>query len=195
MNSSIKHAVRESKANVQHATTDAVREAFTEYREWLEWLALFLTGDEDQVAPCMADACALAATQTQVFLDWLEHWARRATILSALKMQQSRIAQLGAAYQGHPCAHREHASLAPGEIELLKARPLDLARRLDVLCRFSLVMRGIEEYSTKQSALMLGVSGASFDAAYCAALESLRMVKSETLDVLGGETPKIDRPQ
>jgi DNA-directed RNA polymerase specialized sigma24 family protein len=171
-----------------HATSDDICRVFTEYREEFEWLALFLTGNKDLADTCVVDACALAVPQKQVFLDWLERWARSMTILSAINMQQSRIAQLGATYQRHPCPHREHASLAPGEVKLLKAHPHDIVGRLDVLCRFVLVMRGIEEYSPKQSALMLGINGVVVEAAYCAALESLKMLKYEIVDVLDGDT-------
>jgi DNA-directed RNA polymerase specialized sigma24 family protein len=183
-----KNAARDDQTPVHHATADDFRKAFTEHREELEWLAFFLTGNQDLVQSCMVDAYALAVTQKQVFLDWLEHWSRRATILSAIKMQQSRIAQLGAAYRRHPCPHREHARLTPEEIELLKTHPNDIVGRIDVLCRFALVMRGIEEYPPKQSALMLDVNGVAFEAAYCAALESLQMLKYEILDVVGDET-------
>ncbi len=183
-----KNAARDDQTSVHHATADDFRKAFAEHREELEWLAFFLTGNQDLVQPCMVDACALAVSQKQVFLDWLEHWSRRAIILSATEMQQSRITQLGAAYRRHPCPHREHASLTPEEIALLRTHPNDIVGRIDVLCRFALVMRGIEEYPTRQSALMLGVNGVAFEAAYCAALESLQMLKYEILDVVGDET-------
>jgi DNA-directed RNA polymerase specialized sigma24 family protein len=167
-----------------HATASDVGRVFTDYRQELEWLALFLTGDEKLVEACLVDARTLATTENQVFEEWLEHWARRATINSAAGMQQSRIRQLAATYERRPCLHGEHGPLPSESAELLKLRSPVLTSRLDVLCRFALVLRGIERYSTLESALMLGVGKVSLEAAYCAALESVTTLECELIDQL-----------
>jgi hypothetical protein len=170
------------KEYVRHAKRADMRRAFAAYRrEELRQLAVFLTGNQELADTCMVDACALAVTYNQVFLDWLAHWARRATIVSAARLLQARIAQLGALHERHSCPHPEHPLLAPEEIELLKAQRDTVANRLDLLCRFALVMYGVEKYSAPQSALILGVSRTAFEGAYCAALESLKMLSGKAL--------------
>ena len=152
------------------------RLALTEYREELQRLALFLTGDKKLAQVCVVNACRLAETYNDSFLEWLQHWARRATIASAIKLQQVEISELSTSYEKRPCPHRVHATLSPGEIELLRAQPQDCAVRFDLLNRFALVMFGVEKYAPQQSALMLGVSETAFASAYCAALESLKTI-------------------
>ena len=47
------------------------------------------------------------------------------------------------------------------------------------MCRLALVLRGIEGYTVNDSALLLGISKATLEAAYCAGLESLEIITSE----------------
>lgn len=162
------------------ATAGEFRRLFTEYRAALNWLAEFLTGDENMAAACLIDACALAETQNEVLQEWLLHWARRATIRSAIEMQHARIAQLAAAYERHPCTHPQHAALSQESTELLVAQSNVLRDRLDVLCRFVLVMRGLERYSFPDIALLLGFSRPAVETVYCAALELLEAIRCET---------------
>ncbi len=162
-------------ANNHRVTTEQLKRAFLDYRDDLHWLALFLTGDEVMAEACVVDACALATTGNKVFEEWLEHWARRSTVRSAIEMQKSRIAQLAAAYERRPCHHREHHSFVP---EVLKEND-GATLRMDALCRFAIVLRGIEGYSSHESALLLNVSRTAIDAAYCAALEALAILQHE----------------
>ena len=157
----------------QQATPKDIRKGFTAHRKELQRLALFLTGDESLADACLTAARAFAATYKNVFLHWVLHWVRRATIVSAIRLQPLRIKQLAEMYTARPCLHGAHPLLTSEEIELLKARYRNCALQLDLLCRFALVMYGIEKYSPAQAALLLGVSKEAFDAAYCATLQLL----------------------
>lgn len=170
-----------SKERVHHATAEDIRKAFVRHREELDWLALFLTGNEELAEACVVDACTIAVTHSEVFDEWLGRWARRATIRSAIEMQGRRIAQLASAYEQHPCSHRSHPALKMEEIQLIVARSELFRFRLDVLSRFALILHGIERYSLVDSALMLGMSKTAMGAAYCAALESLDILSCELL--------------
>jgi DNA-directed RNA polymerase specialized sigma24 family protein len=176
----------DDKLRSRHASEGEVQEAFNEYREGLDSLALFLTGDPSMAEACIVDARALASTHNHVFEEWLEHWARRATILSAIEMQKASIAQLASGYERCPCPHQEHASIAPEFAGLLKNRGESLIYRTDVLCRCALVLRGIENYSAGEGALMLNISRAAFNGAYCAALQSLAIMTREMVVDLDG---------
>jgi DNA-directed RNA polymerase specialized sigma24 family protein len=184
-------AAKARRPQVNRATADDIRKAFLEYRDELHWLALFLTGDQAMAKACIVDACALASTQNQVFEEWLNRWARRATVRSAIEKQKSRIIQLAAPYERNPCPHQEHESLAPETVELLKQFSGSALLRIDVLCRFAIVLRGIEDYSPRESALMLNISRSALDAAYCAALESVAILNREIGGELDATIPEI----
>ena len=51
--------------------------------------------------------------------------------------------------------------------------------RLDVFCRFALVICGLEKRSAKEAALLLGVDPASVEGAYCTATKSLEVISCE----------------
>ena len=51
--------------------------------------------------------------------------------------------------------------------------------RLDILCRFALVICGLEKRSANEAALLLGVDPASVEGAYCAAIKSLEVIGCE----------------
>jgi DNA-directed RNA polymerase specialized sigma24 family protein len=163
-----------------------MHKAFSDYREELAWLALFLTGDNEVAEACIVDACAVATTHNGVFLEWLGRWARRATIQSALEIRRSRIAQLASAYERHPCPHHQHAALPADAVSLLMEHYALLRCRLDVLSRFALILRGIEGFSPLDCALTLGISKTAVETAYCTALQSLEVFSCQLLTQLDG---------
>ena len=165
------------------ATADEVRAAFTEHREELAWLAGFLSGDEMVAAACIIDARKLAQNEGKVVQEWLWTSARDATIRSALDVQRVRIAQLSSAYDHYRCIYEQHAAL-PLDIDTLEflVRESDEIRlRLDSICRFVLVLCGIENRGSQQVARLLGISEHAVEAAYCAALQSLDVIRSQAI--------------
>ncbi len=166
---------------LRELTADNIRTAFREHLEEVEWLALFLTADEELAGVCIVDACSLAMAANDVFVQPVGCWMRGCTLRSAIEMQHVRIAELASIHERKPCPHHEHAPLAPDVLELLYERPEELGLRLDALCRAVLVLLGIEGYSPTEAARTLGVSRTAVEAAYCAALESLEIVSCEML--------------
>ena len=164
---------------LRRASKNDVRKAFADHHEELKWLARFLTADSNLASACVVDACSIATTKSDVFEQWLEHWARRATIGCAVEMHIVRLRQLAEAYEQKSCPHSSHAWLGPEQREMVYAHSDSLASRLDVLCRAVLVMRGIERYSSTECALLFGIPRVAVEAAYCAALESLKIVSCE----------------
>lgn len=165
------------------ATADEIRTAFTEHREELAWLAGFLTDDEMVAAACLIDARKLAQSGGKVVQEWLWTSARDATIRSALDVQRVRIAQLSSAYDRRASTHVQHAAL-PLDIDTLEflARESDQIRlRLDSICRFALVLCGIENRCSRQVARLLGISEHAVKAAYLAALQSLDVIRSQAI--------------
>ena len=161
----------------ERAGDQGVGRVFSEYRKELEWLANFLTGDEKIAAACIVDACALAESENPYFEEW--KWARLATMCSAVQIQKSRITQLSQVYMRRPCIHAGHTVLSKDSLEIVIQESSILISRLDVLCRFALVICGIEKQSAREAALFLGIDHTSVEGAYCAALDSLEVISCE----------------
>ncbi|HEY2171684.1 MAG TPA: hypothetical protein VGJ30_18815, partial [Candidatus Angelobacter sp.] len=121
------------------------------------WLAEFLTGDEMMAWACVIDAQAPAETRNTGGEEWFWSWRREAIIRSALDMKRVRIAQLASVYDRRCCVHCEHA-LAPEHADLLASKREPVKRHLDVLCRFALILRGVEQRSTAETSEVLGIS-------------------------------------
>jgi DNA-directed RNA polymerase specialized sigma24 family protein len=168
------------------ATADEIRAAFTEHREELAWLAGFLTGDEMVAAACIIDARKLAQNEGKVVQEWLWTSARDATIRSALDVQQVRIGQLSSVYDRCDCVYGEHAALPLEMLEFLVRESDEIRLRLDSICRFVLVLRGIENRLLPEVALLLGISEHAVEAAYCAALQSIDVIRSQAIVGLCG---------
>ena len=168
-------------AFLRYATGDEVRDAFRENNDELAWLAVFLTPNAELAGVRMVDACATAATSTDVCAQWLARWTRRCTIRSAVEMQQSRISLLASAYERTPCSYRDHAPLGPVVLDVLHDKAEELGRCLDILCRAAVVLIGIEHCSPTESAQILGISRTAVEAAYCAALEFFDILSCEAL--------------
>jgi len=160
--------------------TQETGNVFTLYRDELEWLANFLTGNKNIAAACVIDAWAQAESETPDF-QWPLEWARVATIRSAVQIQQQRIAQLSSAYMARPCIHRGHAALSGDSVEIVIEESSALIMKMDVLCRCALVICGLERRSTHEAALMLGVDQCSVESAYCAAIHFLKVLGCEQL--------------
>jgi hypothetical protein len=165
-----------SKSYPERVDIETVSGVFSKYREELEWLATFLTRDEQIGAACVIDACALAESENPGFQEWLLEWARLATIRSTVQIQQRRITQLSSAYMQHRCIHGGHPALSADSVERLVEESSWIRRRLDVLCRFALVICGLEKRSAQQAASLLGVDRTSVEGAYCTAIKSLEVI-------------------
>ena len=166
-------------AAVRHQTTSA--RFFGDYHNLLRWLTAFLIGDEKLADACMVDACTIAETQTPDFHEWLVHWGTRATVGCALQRQQANIAELAPKYEKSEPGHLKHLALSPEYFLLLIKNSKDIHTRLDVLCRFVLVLRGIANDSYDKVAAQLGVGRSAVEAAYCVAFEALELASGGVL--------------
>lgn len=162
----------------RYATAEDVRRIFADYHDALHWLAGFLIG-ETRAPACVIDACNIAERQGPVFHEWLAHWAARATLRCALLTQRAEIAELAPAYERFERLHATRSPLSPEELQLLVEGSDLLPARLDVLCRFVLVMHGIAKESYEEVAGQLGVSPAAVERAYCVAFDTLHLVCNE----------------
>lgn len=163
------------------AGAEEIRTAFIENNQALTWLAEFLTGDEMIASACVIDACNLTERQYEIGQEWSWNWARNATIHSALDFQRSRIAQLSPVYDREVCMHEYHAPLSQDMIGFVASESDAIRHRLDVLCRFVLILCGVERRPPGEAALLLGISKHAVDVAYCAALDSLEVIRCQAI--------------
>ena len=163
------------------ASAEEIRTAFDENSQELIWLARFLTGDELMASACVLDACALTQSEYQIGHDWFWAWPRDATIRSTLDFFRGRVVQLASVYESRFVFARQHAPLSRDAIEMLATQSDALRLRLDVLCRFVLILCGVEQLSADDAAQILGVSRDAIEAAYCAVLESLEVMTCEVI--------------
>jgi len=157
----------------RYATPDDIRKVFGDYHNALHWLAAFLLGDDKQADNCIVDACTVAEAQTPVFHEWLVHWAARATFRSALQVQYRSIAEIARQYEKDEPVNLEHPPLSPGHFKSLVEDSNDIRHRLDVVCRFVLVMRGIAQDSSTEVGVQLGMSESAVERAYRVAYDAI----------------------
>ena len=160
------------------ATVGDVRNIFPDYHDALHWLAGFLI-DEERAAACVVDACNIAERQGHEFHEWLAHYAARATLRCALRMQREEIAELGPGYDRFERVHANRWLLSAQELNCLVEETEILRTRLDVLCRFVLVMHGIAKESYEEVAGQLGVSPKAVERAYCLAFDTLHLLSNK----------------
>ncbi|HYG97563.1 MAG TPA: hypothetical protein VD837_00420 [Terriglobales bacterium] len=171
----------EPQVRSRHASPDEVRQAFSENDADLKWLALILTGNKESAEACVVNALALSTNHNQVFEEWLSHWAHRATIRCAIESQRVSIREA----RTRTCPHGHHSSLSPLVKERIKTEPVTRAViAMDVIARFALVLRGIEGYSSRESAVLLGINRAEFEAAYCSAIATIEQSMPEFAESL-----------
>ena len=172
--------LEEIRGNGRGTTTDDIREVFGDYHNVLRWLAVFLIGDDKIGATCVVDACSVAQTQTPDFHEWLVHWAAQATVGCALQLQHAQIVELAPEHEKHEPVHRHHSPLSAEHFRLLIEKSEDMRSRLDVLCRFTLVLRGIGRYSCIEVAAQLGITPGAVERAYCLAFDTLNLASTES---------------
>ena len=171
--------LKEIRGNHRCVKADDIRKVFGDYHNAIRWLAVFLIGDDKLADACIVDACNIAQTQTPDFHEWLIHWAARATVGSALQVQHARILELAPEYEKSEPVHGEHPPLSAECFRLLIQKSEGIHARLDVLCRFVLVMRGIAKYSCVEVATQLRISPGAVERAYCVAFDTLDLASSE----------------
>jgi hypothetical protein len=168
------------------AGAEEIRTAFIENNQALTRLAEFLTGDEMIASACVIDACNLTECAYEIGQEWFWTWPRNATIHSAIDIQRSRISQLSPVYERRGCIHEYHAPLSQDMIGFVASESDAIRHGLDVLCRFVLILCGVEQRPPCEAALLLGISKHAVDVAYCAALGSLEVIWCQAILEAGG---------
>ena len=182
--------LNELRGTPDQVTEDDIRQAFGDYHNLLRWLADFLISDEESRAAYIVDAVTIADSQTLGFHEWLVHWAARATIERALQEQHTIVAELASKYEKTEPDRSNQPPLSKLDFLFLVKNSDRLRTRLDPLCRFVLVLRGIAKDAYDQVAAQLGISRRAAERAYCIAFDSVESDR-KTCNV-GTPTSHID---
>src|SRR5215472_15040333 len=149
-----------STLNNDKCTKNDYRQLFAGSAEPLRWLCSTLTGDE-QLTDTIQDAALAQSLKDagQVFREWMMSWARRVVIktcIQTMRPWQSSLAQ--EAYQLYPM---RLDAIDPGNLARVVNLPREVLQqrllRLDVLSRFVFVMRALEGYLRRETALLLNI--------------------------------------
>jgi DNA-directed RNA polymerase specialized sigma24 family protein len=161
------HSAERDKQKQPHenlASNQEIESAFVEQRDYLEWIALLITGDQALANQAVINASDLSASSSSVFRDWLTGWTKSATVRAAVRDVRDL-------YTDSSCGHPECDVLSDDQIASLRHLDTrDIIVALDPLARSALVLRGIQHFSIADCALLLDTPRRIVAAAYCQAL-------------------------
>ena len=153
------------------ASSHEIQSAFVEQRDYLNWIALIITGDHTLADQAVINASDLSASHSSVFRDWLIAWTNTATVRAAVREVRALISASASHYTDSSCEHGDDAVLSDDQIASLRhVDPQDIVAALDPLARSALVLRGIQHFSIPDCALLLDMPRRVAAAAYCRAL-------------------------
>jgi len=160
----------------ERCTSSDYRQLFAGSAERLRWLCYLLTAD-DELSDQLLDAALEQSLKgsDHVFREWMVSWARRLIIRVCAETMRAQItATAQSLYMLPPMrlgaidAERiAQAMSLPAEV--FEERVL----RLDVLSRFVFVLRAMEGYSRRDTALLLNIDDRSCEWTYVRAAEAI----------------------
>jgi DNA-directed RNA polymerase specialized sigma24 family protein len=153
------------------ASNHEIKSAFIEQRDYLNWVALLITGDHALADQAVINASDLSESSSSVFRDWLIGWTKSATVRAAVREVRDLIFASASRYTDSSCEHSDHDVLSDDQIESLRhVDTRDIVAALDPLARSALVLRGIQHFSIADCALLLDIRRQVVAAAYRQAL-------------------------
>ncbi len=153
------------------ASSHEIQSAFVEQRDYLNWIALLITGDHALADQAVINATDLSAGYNSVFRDWLIGWTNTATARAAVREVRDLIFASASRYSDSSCAHADYDVLSDDQVASLRhVDTRDIIAALDPLARSALVLRGIQHFSIADCALLLDMPRQIVAAAYCQAL-------------------------
>lgn len=153
------------------------RNLFTTSAQELRWLCHTLTGD-DSLSEKAMDAALEQSLKgpNRVFREWMLSWARRLIIRFCV----GAVRPAGASNResNNAFATVQFKPVNAEEVDEILSLPADRLQgkllQLDPLPRFVFALRAIEEYSRRDTALLLDIDDRTCEWAYCQAIEALR---------------------
>jgi DNA-directed RNA polymerase specialized sigma24 family protein len=153
------------------ASSHEIQSAFAEHRDYLNWIALLITGDQVLADRAVINASGLSASYSSVFRDWLVGWTNSATVRTAVREVRNLISASASRYVDSSCEHSDKDVLSDDQIASLRhVDTRNIVAALDPLARSAFVLRGILHFSIADCALLLDMPRPIVAAAYCLAV-------------------------
>jgi DNA-directed RNA polymerase specialized sigma24 family protein len=153
------------------ASSHEIKSAFVEQRDYLNWVALLITGDHALAGQAVINASDLSTSSSSVFRDWLIGWTKSATVRAAVREVRDLIFASVSRYTDSSCEHPDNDVLSDDQIASLRhVDTREIIAALDPLARSALVLRGIQHLSIGDCALLLDMPRRIVEAAYCRAV-------------------------
>ena len=149
---------------------------FTDSAEPLRWLCLTLTGDEELSEKVLKAAFEQSLRGADcVFRDWMVSWARRLVVQACIAL----VRPTGSSLEECVCLNRrEDGSGISDQLELALSQPSDALQQrllhLDPLHRFVFLLRALEGYSRRETALLLEIGDRACESIFIGALKAVQ---------------------
>ncbi len=161
----------QERSNGGLASSHEIQSAFDVQREYLYWIALLITGDDALANLAVVNASALSSNYSSVFRDWLNGWAKYATVRAAVREVRDLISASASHFVDSSSEHSDDDVLSDDQITSLRhVDPPEIIAALDPIARCALVLRGVQHASLADCALLLDLPRPVVAAAYCQAL-------------------------
>jgi DNA-directed RNA polymerase specialized sigma24 family protein len=152
------------------------RDLFSTAAEELRWLCYTLTGDDSRSEMAMEAAMEQSLKDaSRVFREWMLSWARRLIIRFCIGAVRPAATVTQGVYWP---AQSEFTPVDGEEVAAILEQTSDPLQRkllqLDPLPRFVFVLRAIEEYSRRDTALQLEIDDRTCESVYWQAVQALR---------------------
>ena len=162
---------QQERPNGALASSHEIQSAFDAQRDYLYWIALLITGDHALAELAVVNASALSSNYSGVFRDWINGWAKYATVRAAVREVRNLISASASHYVDSSSEHCDDDVLSDDQIMSLRnVDTREIIAALDPLARCALVLRGIQHASIADCALLLDVPRRIVAVAYCQAL-------------------------
>jgi DNA-directed RNA polymerase specialized sigma24 family protein len=149
---------------------------FADSAEPLRWLCYTLTGDEELSEKVLKAAFEQSLRGADcVFREWMVSWVRRLIIQACIALMRPT----GYILEECVClSHREGGGGISDQIELALSQPSEVLQQrllhLDALPRFVFMLRALEGYSRRETALLLGIGDRTCESIYIRALDAVQ---------------------
>jgi DNA-directed RNA polymerase specialized sigma24 family protein len=149
-------------------TKDEFREVFTASTDSLRWLCTTLTGDEgltDKIVDAAFEQSLRGSDH--VFREWMLSWARRLVINACAHIMRAALArEVEALYSMVPVRLRRIPETHQVLLDLSSEEVRERIGTLNALARFVVVLRAVEGYSRRDTALLLNIDDATCEWVY-----------------------------
>jgi DNA-directed RNA polymerase specialized sigma24 family protein len=148
---------------------------FADSAEPLRWLCYTLTGDKALSEKVLSAAFEQSLKGAdRVFRDWMVSWARRLIIQACIRLMRPTAQSI----EECVCIHHRKEDGISELLELALSQPSEVLQQrllnLDSLPRFVFVLRALEGYSRRDTALLLEIGDRTCESIYIEALDAVQ---------------------